>query len=155
MRARRLEAIAREAKSITTRARRCCTSRSASCRWSWTGSKKKLPSSIEVKRAWIEPEHPQLSVRRQCLLLELNRATFYDPPGSESRANLTLMRRIDEQYLRTPFYGSRRMAEVLGTKRRPLNRKRVQRLMRLMGLEAIYPKPRTTQRDTTHTIYPY
>jgi len=64
--------------------------------------------------------------------------------------NLALMRSIDEQYLRTPFYGSRKMAEVLG-----VNRKRVQRLMRLMGLEAIYPKPHTTQRDRDHKIYPY
>jgi putative transposase len=65
------------------------------------------------------------------------------------------MRRIDEQYLRTPFYGSRKMARVLGTRRRPLNRKRVQRLMRLMDLVAIYPPPRTTQRDPSHRIYPY
>ena len=65
------------------------------------------------------------------------------------------MRRIDEQYLKTPFYGSRRMAEVLGTRRAPLNRKHVQRLMRVMGLEAVYPRPRTTQRDENHRIYPY
>jgi putative transposase len=65
------------------------------------------------------------------------------------------MRRIDEQYLETPFYGSRRMAEVLSTPRRPVNRKHVQRLMRLMGLETMYPKPRTTQRDENHKIYPY
>lgn len=65
------------------------------------------------------------------------------------------MRRIDEQYLRTPFYGSRRMAEVLGTRRRPLNRKRVQRLMRIMDLVAIYPRPGTTRRDPSHKIYPY
>jgi putative transposase len=114
-----------------------------------------LPNSIEVKRGWIEPAHPELSIRRQCELLELNRATFYLQPASESPENLALMRRIDEQYLRTPFYGSRRMAEVLGTKRRPLNRKHLQRLMRLMGLTAIYPKPRTTQRDGAHKIYPY
>jgi len=108
-----------------------------------------------VKRAWIEPEHPELSIRRQCDLLALNRTTYYRQPARESRTNLALMRRIDEQYLQTPFYGSRRMAEVLSTRRRPINRKRVQRLMRLMGLEAIYPKPRTTQRDTEHKIYPY
>jgi len=114
-----------------------------------------LPNSVELKRACIEANHPELSIRRQCELLQLNRATFYRQPGSESDANLALMRRIDEQFLRTPFYGSRRMAEVLGTKRRPLNRKHTQRLMRLMGLEAIYPKPRTTQRDTAHKIYPY
>jgi putative transposase len=108
-----------------------------------------------VKRSWIEPNHPSLSIRHQCELLQLNRATFYRQPGSESAANLALMRRIDEQFLQTPFYGSRRMAEVLGTPRSPINRKHMQRLMRLMGLEAIYPKPRTTQRDVTHKIYPY
>lgn len=114
-----------------------------------------MPSSVEVKRSWIEPNHPSLSIRHQCELLQLNRATFYRQPGSESAANLALMRRIDEQFLQTPFYGSRRMAEVLGTPRSPINRKHMQRLMRLMGLEAIYPKPRTTQRDVTHKIYPY
>jgi putative transposase len=108
-----------------------------------------------VKRSWIEPNHPELSIRHQCELLQLNRTTFYRQPGSESEENLTLMRRIDEQFLLTPFFGSRRMAEVLGTKRAPINRKHVQRLMRLMGLEAIYPKPRTTQRDAAHKIYPY
>jgi putative transposase len=96
-----------------------------------------------------------LSVRRQCELLGLNRATLYRQPATESPANLALMRRIDEQFLQTPFYGSRRMAEVLGTPRRPINRKRLQRLMRLMGLEAIYPKPCTTRRDPSHKIYPY
>src|SRR5271156_145983 len=123
MQGRRSAAIAKEARSTTTCGRRCCTSRSASCRWNWTGSKKKLPSSVEVKRSWIEPNHPGLSIRHQCELLQLNRATFYRQPGSESPANLALLRRIDEQFLRTPFYGSRRKAEVLGTKRRPLNRK--------------------------------
>jgi len=96
-----------------------------------------------------------LSVRRQCQLLGLNRATFYREPAPESSVNLALMRRIDEQYLRTPFFGSRRMAEVLGTRRRPLNRKHVQRLMRIMDLVAIYPRPCTTRRDPSHKIYPY
>jgi putative transposase len=85
----------------------------------------------------------------------LNRATLYRPPASESLSNLALMRRIDEQFLQTPFYGSRKMAAVLSQPRRPLNRKRVQRLMRRMGLEAIYPKPCTTRRDAKHKIYPY
>lgn len=85
----------------------------------------------------------------------MNRSSVYRLPGRESAENLALMRRIDEQYLQTPFYGSRRMAEVLGTARRPLNRKHIQRLMRLMGLVAIYPKPQTTRRDRSHKIYPY
>ena len=73
----------------------------------------------------------------------------------ESTANLRLMRMIDEQYLRTPFYGSRRMAAHLAALGEPVNRKRAQRLMRIMGLEAIYPKPRTSTRSPDHKIYPY
>jgi putative transposase len=91
-----------------------------------------------------------LSVRRQCELVGLSRSSWYYDPAEESAKNLQLMRRIDEQYLKTPYYGSRKMAEVFG-----VNRKRVQRLMRLMGLEAIYPKPQTTQRNREHRIYPY
>jgi putative transposase len=91
-----------------------------------------------------------LSIRRQCELLELNRSSWYYEPAGETAENLALMRRLDAQYMATPFYGSRKLAEVLG-----VNRKRVQRLMRLMGLEAIYPKPRTTVRDREHRIYPY
>jgi putative transposase len=83
-------------------------------------------------------------------LLGLARSTRYYAAQVESEKNLALMRRIDEQYLRTPFYGSRKLAEVLG-----VNRKRVQRLMRRMGLESIYPKRRTTRPAPGHTIYPY
>jgi putative transposase len=91
-----------------------------------------------------------LSVVRQCDLVGLPRSTWYYTPAVESAENLALMRRIDELYLRWPFYGSRKIAEALG-----VNRKRVQRLMRRMGLEAIYPKRRTTQRAAGHNIYPY
>ena len=91
-----------------------------------------------------------MSIRRQCELLGLNRSSWYYEPAGETAENLALMRRLDEQYMATPFYGSRKLAEVLG-----VNRKRVQRLMRLMGLEAIYPKPRTTFRDREHRVYPY
>lgn len=80
----------------------------------------------------------------------LPRSTWYFQPAGETPENLALMRLIDEQYLRTPFYGSRRMAQVLS-----VNRKRVQRLMRLMGIEAIYPKRCTTQLAAGHKIYPY
>ena len=102
----------------------------------------------------IEPAHTRLSVRRQCELLGLNRSTWYYEPAPESAANLALMRQIDEQYLRTPFYGSRRMAVWLRRAGQEVNRKRVQRLMRTMGLEAIYPKPRTTVTAICHK-YPY
>ena len=87
---------------------------------------------------------------RQCELLGLPRSSWYYRPREESAENLELMRRIDAQYLRTPFYGSRRMAVVLS-----VNRKRVQRLMGLMGIEAIYPKRRTTRPAAGHRIYPY
>jgi len=87
---------------------------------------------------------------RQCELVGLARSSWYYEPAGETPANLALMRRIDRLYLRWPFYGSRRMADELGC-----NRKRVQRLMRLMGIEAYYPKPRTTQRGKGHKIYPY
>lgn len=94
-------------------------------------------------------------MRRQCELLDLNRASYYRTPAVESQANLALMRRIDELHLRYPFYGSRKLACVLSTPRVAVNRKRVQRLMQVMGLEAVYCKPRTTQRDKSHKIYPY
>jgi len=83
-------------------------------------------------------------------VLELARSTWYYEAAGETPKNLALMRRIDEQYLKTPFYGTRKMAEVLH-----VNRKRVQRLMRLMGLQAIYPKRRTTHPAPGHKIYPY
>ena len=91
-----------------------------------------------------------MSIARQCELLGLARSTCYYELVGETPENLTLMRRIDEQYLKTPFYGSRRMAVELG-----FNRKRIQRLMRLMGIEAIYPRRRTTRPAAGHKIYPY
>ncbi len=103
----------------------------------------------------MEPGHGRLSVRRQCELLGLNRSGLYCQAGGESAENLKLMRMLDEQYLRTPFYGSRRMAVWLHGQGHDVNRKRVQRLMRLMGLEAIYPRPRTSVKAEGHKIYPY
>jgi putative transposase len=98
----------------------------------------------------VELRHAQVSVRRQCALLGLNRSSFYYAPAQETPENLALMRQIDELYLQWPFMGSRQMADQLN-----VNRKRVQRLMRRMGIEAIYPKPRTTRRGPGHKIYPY
>jgi putative transposase len=103
----------------------------------------------------IEPEHASLSVRRQCGLVGLSRSSWYYECATESVENLRLMRRIDEEYLRHPFYGSRQMSAWLKSQGAAANRKRVRRLMRLMGLEAIYPKPRTTQRNPEHRVYPY
>jgi len=96
-----------------------------------------------------------LSIRRQCGLLGLHRSTCYYEAVPESAANLALMRRIDEQYLRRPYFGSRRMTKWLREQGEKVNRKRVQRLMYLMGLEAIYPKRRTTVAGAGHKIYPY
>lgn len=110
---------------------------------------------MEAKRALVDPEHPEISVRRQCELLGLNRASYYYQPATESVLNLELMRRIDEQYLKTPFYGRLRMTVHLQRLGFEVNHKRVQRLMQLMGLQAIYPKPRTTIIDAGHRKYPY
>jgi len=101
---------------------------------------------------WSEAE---LSVRQQCELLGLNRSTAYYTPAGETEENLWLMRRIDEQYLKTPFYGSRRMTVWLTKEGTVVNRKRVQRLMRLMDIEAIYPRPRTTEMCAEHRKFPY
>jgi putative transposase len=94
-------------------------------------------------------------VLRQCELLGLPRSTLYYEACPELAENLRLMRLIDEQFLQTPFYGSRRLTAVLQRQGHDINRKRVQRLMRLMGLEAIYPKPRTTVPGGGHKVYPY
>lgn len=94
-------------------------------------------------------------MRRQCGLTGLSRASFYYQPEPESEENLHLMRLLDEQYLRTPFYGIRRMTAWLGTQGHQVNHKRVGRLLRLMGLEAIYQKPRLSQPGAGHQIYPY
>jgi len=103
----------------------------------------------------VQPEDKQFSVRQQCALLGLNRSTWYYADVGESEENLWLMRLIDEQYLLTPFYGSRKMTQWLGRHGYAVNRKRVQRLMRVMGIEAIYPKRRTSQPGPGHKIYPY
>lgn len=103
----------------------------------------------------MEPEHPHLSVRRQCQLLGLNRSTRYYQPVPETKENLRLMQLIDEEYTRQPFYGSRRMTVWLTGQGEAVNRKRVQRLMRLMGLEALYPKPKLSAPDSWHKVYPY
>ena len=106
--------------------------------------------SPETKRGLIEPEHPQLSTARQCDLLGLPRATYYYQATGESVANLQLMRRLDEQYTQTPYYGTRRMTAWLRSQGYAVHRKRVTRLLRTMGLEAIYPKPHTSQAHPTH-----
>jgi putative transposase len=103
----------------------------------------------------VERGHAEISVRRQCELLGVNRSGLYYEPVGESEENLTLMRLLDEQFTRTPFYGSRRMTEWLATVGHAVNRKRVSRLMELLGIEAVYPKPKLSQPGEGHRIYPY
>ena len=103
----------------------------------------------------IDAGHLRLSVRRQCQLLGLNRSSLYYEPAGETEENLRLMRLIDREYTAHPFLGSRRLTKWLCERGEEVNRKRVQRLMRLMGLEAIYPKPKLSAAGRGHRIYPY
>jgi putative transposase len=103
----------------------------------------------------IEPDHPRLSVVRQCALVSIGRSTFYRAPAPERAENLLLMRLLDEQFLETPWYGSRQMARHLRRQGHSVCRKRVRRLMAKVGLEPIYQRPRTTVPHPEHRIYPY
>ena len=103
----------------------------------------------------IDLNHPSIPIVRQCELLGLGRSSAYYRRRYDSDMNEQLMRLIDAQYLQTPFYGVRRMTVQLGRLGHEVNVKRVRRLMRLMGLEAVYQKPRLTQRNPEHKVYPY
>jgi putative transposase len=103
----------------------------------------------------VDPADTTISVRRQCELLGVNRSSVYYHPADESEENLRLMRLIDEQYTRRPFYGARRMKIALEEQGYAVNRKRVARLMKQMGIEAVYPKPKLSQPGEGHKIYPY
>jgi putative transposase len=107
------------------------------------------------RKTLIEPDHPRLSIVRQCELLTINRSSYYYQPTGETALNLKLMRLIDEQYLETPWYGARQMARHLRRQGHGVNRKRIGRLMRQMGLSAIYQKPNTSKPHPLHKIYPY
>lgn len=107
-----------------------------------------------MRRSWLEPG-AMVSLRRQCELLGLHRSGVYYQPHGESEFNLELMRLIDEEFMRHPFLGSRRMTDYLCRLDYTVNRKRIQRLMRLMGLEAVYAKPRTSKAHPEHVKYPY
>ena len=103
----------------------------------------------------LDPINRQPSLLRQCELLGLNRSAAYYKPKPVKPEDLKLMRLIDEQYMKTPAYGSRSMRNYLVRLGHKINRKRVQRLMRLMGIEAIYPKPHTSRPHPQHPVYPY
>lgn len=103
----------------------------------------------------IDPQHPILSVAGQCDLIGLSRSDYYREPIGESEENLEFMRIIDEQYLRTPFFGSRMMTAWMVRQGYLVNRKRVQRLMRKMGIQGAVPGPHTSKPHPEHKIYPY
>ena len=107
------------------------------------------------RKALVEPDHARLSIARQCELLSLQRSAYYYQPVGESAENLELMRLIDAQYLETPWYGARQMARHLRREGHGVGRKRIGRLMRLMGLSAIYQKPNTSKPHPQHKVYPY
>src|SRR5450756_1271494 len=117
--------------------------------------KKKLELPAEAKRSLIEPGQQSLSVVQQCELVGLARSSLYYEPRGVSEGSLLLMRLMDEQYTRTPFYGIRRMTAWLQGQGHRANHKRVARLMEVMGLETIYPKPRTSQPSVENRVYPY
>lgn len=107
-------------------------------------------------RTMVEPQHPDLSIARQCQLLGLSRASYYYEPATESAANMELMRLIDGLYTKRPFLGSRKMVQELWREHKVrVNRKRIQRLMRLMGIRSILPQPGTSKPAPQHKVYPY
>ena len=107
------------------------------------------------RKAMISRDHPGLSLSRQCRVLAISRSSIYYAPKGESPENLALMRRIDELFMKYPFYGSRQMVRQLLRDGIAVGRHRVRRLMRLMGLEAIYQAPRTSDPHPAHRVYPY
>jgi len=111
--------------------------------------------SRERRREMVDREHPALSTVRQCALIGISRSSVYYRPRGHSQKDLAVMKLIDQQYLTTPFYGSRRMKVWLGREGHSVNRKRVRRLMRTMGLQAIYRRPRTSKPGPGHKVYPY
>jgi len=103
----------------------------------------------------VDRRHPSLSIVRQCRLLDISRSGLYYQPVGISEEALTLMKLIDRQYLATPFYGARKIAAWLKSQNCSVNRKRVRRLMRIMGIKAIYRRPRMSKPAPGHKIYPY
>ena len=107
------------------------------------------------RRELTDRQHRSLSIVRQCQLMGVSRSSLYYRPKGTPLGDLSLMQAMDRQYLETPFYGSRRMKASLDRQGLPVSRKRVQRLMRLMGLRAIYRQPRTSQPAAGRWVYPY
>jgi putative transposase len=118
-------------------------------------AQKNLDCPIEQRRKLIEKWHPRISISRQCQLTGLPRSTLYYRPAPESEQNLLLMRLIDEEYTRHPSYGSPKLTNWLVEQGYTVNHKRVERLMRKMGVAAICPKPRLSKPAKGHRVYPY
>lgn len=119
-------------------------------------AKKKVRSlSLSQKKELIDEIPESLSLRSQCEILELNRSNLYYEPVLISAETLNIMTRIDEIYTAYPFYGSRKITVALKQEGLSICRERVQKLMRQMAIEAIYPKPKLSIKDKQHTIYPY
>ena len=114
-----------------------------------------MTDPIVARRLMIEPNNQQISIVKQCDLLGISRSGYYYSPRPESPENLAIMRLMDEQYLKTPFYGARRMQAYINSQNYSVNIKRIRRLLRLMGLEAIYPRPNIIKVQPGHKIYPY
>ncbi len=111
--------------------------------------------SVERRRGMVERDSPELSMVRQCRLLGISRGSLYYQPKGESAENLALMRRLDEQYLKTPWYGSRQMTRALRRQGYRVGRRRVRRLMAVMGLRSLAPGPHTSRKHPAHPVYPY
>ncbi len=107
------------------------------------------------RRKMVDREHPSLPIVRQCALLGVSRSSLYYRAKDASEEDLSLMGGMDRQYLETPFYGSRRLKAWLDRQGIPVSRKGVERLMRVMGLRAIYRRPRTSRPAPEHRVYPY
>jgi putative transposase len=114
-----------------------------------------MSCSLEQRRAWIDPEHPRLSVARQCARLGLARSSYYYAAVPESTENLLYLRLLDEEYTRHPFYGVPKLTFWLQQLRYRVGPKRVRRLLRQMGLMAVYPKPRLSLNPLEHRRFPY
>jgi putative transposase len=111
--------------------------------------------SVERRREVVDRSHPSLSIKRQCRLLDISRSGLYYQPKGITEDDLIHMKLIDRQYLATPFYGARKIAAWLKSQGQLVNRKRVRRLMLLMGLKAIYRRPKTSKPAPGHKVYPY
>ena len=114
-----------------------------------------MDCSVNQKRQLVELDHPQIPIYRQCELMGLSRSSFYYKPAGISEYNLLLMDMIDRKYTEHPFYGILRMTAWLHSQGHEVNHKRVQRLMRVMGLKAIYPKPKLSRSKCVSEKYPY